>query len=101
MSTIELTEAVRRALVKGIDRLRPMDGNEADWKAADEVEKALTRAGYVTETSACVPVSEATGGYNAAGQHVYIDAEGEWVGDVKTGDTLYLDAECTTPLRIV
>ena len=93
MSTIELTLAVRRALVKGIDRLYLMDRD-----AADEAERAFAKAGYVIETATGHPASEATGGYNAAGQHVYIDND-EWIGDIEPGDTLYFDTECLISLR--
>jgi hypothetical protein len=93
--TIELTPAVRRALIAGIDRfLGTTVGNEA--------EKALARAGYVTETEEGLPVSEALGGYNTAGEHIYVDDEtGLWIGNVKPGDTLYFDPEAIIALRII
>lgn len=98
-NTITLSLSVLRTLAEGIDRLN--DGDDRDRQAADETRKVLAQAGYVVENGQTYPATETTDGYIAGGTHVFITAAGHWSKRVKPGSTLFLDEECTVPLRTV
>ena len=100
--TIELTPAILRAIAVGIDRLN--DGDPEDCQNADEAQKALVAAArLLARNGQCYLAYEATDGYVLGGEekgtYVFQTASGAWSGDAEVGQTLYLDADCTVPLR--
>lgn len=100
---IDLTSAILRTLAEGIDRLN--DGDDADCDAATEAEKALAKAGYVVENGQAYPAAETTSGFvkgkDGQGVYTFVTGKGDWSPAVEPGTTLFLDRDCTTPVRTI
>jgi len=98
-----LTPAILRTLATGIDRLN--DGDEADCATSYEVEKALARAGYVVSNGQAYPAADCTHGFmkdqDGQGVYTFVVYAGNWEPAVEPGTVLFLDRDCTVPVRTV